>query len=185
MIVQRKQYGAISVLFVQIGLALYVIVVFLAQSPDGIVKPTVLKMQKIAYAKQTAISSIYGKQAESLAANFSSANLGSGASLATANFSINPELRTHIEDVVASKAVDYIEQKQASTELLALGNSLRGATHAKNTSNPAYAYILATISALALIFYTYHKNNKGFFENDLNLSLYTLGSIPRAPTFAL
>lgn len=52
MIIERKQYGAVSVLLVQIGLALYVIVVFLAQGANGTVSPKVLKVQKVAEAKQ-------------------------------------------------------------------------------------------------------------------------------------
>ncbi len=55
MIIQRKQYGAVSVLLVQIGLALYVIVVFLAQGTDGSISPKILKVQKVAEAKQAKI----------------------------------------------------------------------------------------------------------------------------------
>jgi hypothetical protein len=48
MIVERKQYGCIQVLLVQVGLALYLIVLFLGASPTGEVKPQVLRVQKVA-----------------------------------------------------------------------------------------------------------------------------------------
>lgn len=51
MIIERKQYGAVTVLFVQIGLALYVIVVFLAQGANGAVNPKILKVQKVGVAQ--------------------------------------------------------------------------------------------------------------------------------------
>jgi hypothetical protein len=53
MIIQRKQYGCVQMLLVQIGLALYVIVIFLAQTADGGVSPKVLKIQKVAEANLT------------------------------------------------------------------------------------------------------------------------------------
>lgn len=53
MIIERKQFGAVTLLFVQIGLALYVIVVFLAQGPNGTVNPKVLKIQKVGEAQNT------------------------------------------------------------------------------------------------------------------------------------
>lgn len=47
-------------LLVQIGLALYVIVVFLSQSADGSVNPKVLKVQKVAEASQVRIEGSAG-----------------------------------------------------------------------------------------------------------------------------
>ncbi len=44
-------------LLVQIGLALYVIVVFLSQAADGSVVPKVLKVQKVAEANQVRLES--------------------------------------------------------------------------------------------------------------------------------
>ncbi len=44
-------------LLVQIGLALYVIVIFLAQAADGSVTPKVLKVQKVAEANLTKLES--------------------------------------------------------------------------------------------------------------------------------
>lgn len=59
MIVERKQYGCIQVLLVQVGLALYLIVLFLGTGPTGEVKPQVLRVQKVAEAgKQVTISAL-------------------------------------------------------------------------------------------------------------------------------
>ncbi len=44
-------------LLVQIGLALYVIVIFLSQGADGSVVPKVLKVQKVAEANQIKLTS--------------------------------------------------------------------------------------------------------------------------------
>jgi hypothetical protein len=59
MIVERKQYGCIQILLVQIGLALYLIVLFLGTCPTGEVKPQVLRVQKVAEAgRQVTISAL-------------------------------------------------------------------------------------------------------------------------------
>lgn len=52
MIVERKQYGCVQVLLVQIGLALYLIVIFLGNSQFDEIKPQVLRVQKVAEAGQ-------------------------------------------------------------------------------------------------------------------------------------
>jgi hypothetical protein len=67
MIIQRKQYGCVQMLLVQIGLALYVIVVFLSQGADGSVVPKVLKVQKVAEANQIKLASPAGTIAISAA----------------------------------------------------------------------------------------------------------------------
>lgn len=53
MIVERKQYGCVQVLLVQIGLALYLIVIFLGTGQTGAPsKPQILRIQKVAEAGQ-------------------------------------------------------------------------------------------------------------------------------------
>lgn len=63
-------------LLVQIGLALYVIVVFLSQSADGTVTPKVLKVQKVAEANLTRLE---GARAETAALNALGAPAGQSA----------------------------------------------------------------------------------------------------------
>jgi hypothetical protein len=53
MIVERKQYGCVQVLLVQIGLALYLIVIFLGTGQTGAPsKPQILRIQKVAEVGQ-------------------------------------------------------------------------------------------------------------------------------------
>lgn len=53
MIVERKQHGCVQVLLVQIGLALYLIVIFLGTGQAGEPsKPQILRIQKVAEAGQ-------------------------------------------------------------------------------------------------------------------------------------
>lgn len=47
MIIERKQYGCITLLFFQVDLALYVAVLFLGPQDQGKIKPVVLSVQKI------------------------------------------------------------------------------------------------------------------------------------------
>ncbi len=67
-IIQRKQIGSVSVLLVQIGLALYVIVVFLSQAADGSISPKILKVQKVAEANATRLEGSQASQGQFLAA---------------------------------------------------------------------------------------------------------------------
>lgn len=48
MIIERKQYSCITLLFIQVGLAVYTVVLFLAPAEQGHVRSTVLSVQKIA-----------------------------------------------------------------------------------------------------------------------------------------
>ena len=67
-IIQRKQIGNVSVLLVQIGLALYVIVVFLSQAADGSISPKILKVQKVAEANATRLEGSQTSQGQFLTA---------------------------------------------------------------------------------------------------------------------
>ncbi len=164
MIVERKQFGCVSVIFVQIGLALYVIVLLLAQSPEGIIQPQVLKVQKVAVAKQAAIASSYAK-------------LGNGVAIQMS------DTRTQVENLVVSNVVSQIEQKTASQQVLALSGAVASSQTSSNNTN--YAYILLAISAFALLLIAEKRAAIArFFNTDQGLNLQILGQIPRAPSFA-
>ncbi len=55
-------------LLVQVGLALYVIVIFLSQGADGTIAPKVLRVQKVAEAHQTRLESGMGMASSATAA---------------------------------------------------------------------------------------------------------------------
>lgn len=176
MIVERKQYGCITLLFVQIGLALFVIVLFFAQAADGTIKPTVLKVQKVAVARQAEFKQLLEQKYQALASGTDSHLYGELQDTA-----IDPETRIQVENTVADAFVTHIEESQYAKTQLAL---ISGSNSGKN-KNGNVASIIGSQTELSVI----GSDASDFFgDHFIYLStasenpLETLGSKPRAPS---
>lgn len=158
MIVERKQYGCIQVLLVQIGLALYLIVLFLGTSSTGEVKPQVLRVQKVAEAgKQVTISALLPQ--------VSQLKLSAPSSVAV---STTDSLSARV--VLTPAAYQQIQDQQI---LSLIGDSIIAHTQIIS-SQEIPTDTLATISI---------AQDQSVEIPELH-SLYTIGSKPRAPTAA-
>lgn len=164
MIVERKQYGCIQVLLVQIGLALYLIVLFLGTSPTGEVKPQVLRVQKVAEAgKQATISALLPQVSQlKLSAPSSVAISGTDTVSTTDSTSTQNKL-----------AVTAYQQVQDQHILNLIGDSIIAHTQiASSQEIPT-----DTLAAVSI------AQDQSVEIPELH-SLYTIGSKPRAPTTA-
>lgn len=134
MIIERKQYGPVSVLFVQIGLALYVIVVFLAQGPNGTVSPKILKVQKVGMA-QSAQTIRLGAGANSVAGAIGGVNSVADSASQILDSQIlaliapQPTTLTQPE-VIASVTPQNDFEEPNSTDIFNIGSKPRAPTFA-------------------------------------------------------
>jgi len=175
MIVERKQYGCITLLFVQIGLALFVIVVFFAQATDGTIKPTVLKVQKVATARQAEIKQLLETKYQALAGQ--NTKQGQGIYIDQNrlygdihDLSIDLETRTQVENTIAEAFANHIEQSQFAKTQLALSGA-QSATTAVQLSVQNFAFNKGA-----------ERIHFSYFSSKPKDRLEQLGAKPRAPT---
>lgn len=163
MIVERKQYGCVTLLFVQIGLALFVIVLFLAPQSNGTVRPVVLNIQKVAESRQaTTVAQIEAAseriQAELTVSGYINLDTTSERALS----SITSSDRLALEDSVVAKVVAHAEQQRH----LAL-QAFVATPHVQVSSAPLITREITSLDTTSVA--------------PTSFSIHKLGISPRAP----
>lgn len=163
MIVERKQYGCVTLLFVQIGLALFVIVLFLAPQANGTVRPVVLSVQKVAESRQATTQAQIEAASSHIQEQLTlSGHISDTAASTQALTSITASDRLAIEDSVVAKVVAHAEYQKTleSQDFVAIAPVQHGLAPEIQTETSSLA-----ITSIAPV----------------TFSIYTLGTSPRAP----
>lgn len=177
MIVERKQYGCITMIFVQIGLVLFVIVLFLAPQADGRVRPVVLSVQKVAEAR-TGTATNFSSQIESTTLKLEAKLTETGHIDSVNNHdraisSISSSDRLVIENTIADQFVAKITGRP-TVQLSALGEatetSVVSAIASRTVANPIDQPHSVESSIVARS------------VGRISFSIYITGTSPRAPS---